>query len=310
MLEQDRPVPQQVGYFLQPFRDAFHRREQAEWAAVYLQGLLQPGGRKSIENLARTLTLPDSQRVEDVAQALQHFINQSPWDEQKIYRRYHRLLAERRASVGGVFVFDEFAFIKQGRHSVGVQRQYSTVLGRKANCQIAVALHHLSPAGLWPLALRLYLPRHWLDDGERLDAAGVPPIAHKVASKNSLALELLDDAREAGIAATHVTVGNAWGRSEELGELVRQRGLDWLADIPASLTEIVCAARDELQNELGLGHFEGRSWRGFHHHACLVVLAYALKGSVQNKAERAEHRIEETDGSASAFCVGEMTSRD
>ena len=52
-----------------------------------------------------------------------------------------------------------------------MQRQYSTVLGRKVNCQIAVALHYLSPAGFHPLAMRLYLPRRWLEDAPRLDAA-------------------------------------------------------------------------------------------------------------------------------------------
>ena len=32
----------------------------------------------------------------------------------------------------------------------------------------------------------------------------------------------------------------------------------------------------QLKEELGLDHFEGRSWRGFHHHACLTLLAYGF----------------------------------
>src|SRR5262249_213327 len=157
MIERDTTRVQRLELFTRRFRADFRRREQAEWAAVYLQGLLQTEGRKTIENLARFITLPDHLQVEDVAQALQHFINQSPWDEQKIYQRYHRLLTERLGSINGTFVLEELAFVKQGRHSVGVQRQYSTVLGRKANCQIAVALHHLSSFGFRPLAVRLYL---------------------------------------------------------------------------------------------------------------------------------------------------------
>src|SRR5262249_18447327 len=149
-------------------------------------GLLQAKGRKTIENLARFVTLPDHLHVEDVAQALQHFINQSPWDEQKIYQRYYRLLTERLGSINGTFVLEEHAFVKQGRHSVGVQRQYSTVLGRKANCQIAIALHHLSPVGFRPLAVRLYLPRRWLEDRLRLGAAVVPEAARGLTSKTSL----------------------------------------------------------------------------------------------------------------------------
>src|SRR5579885_3184962 len=107
MIERDIGLLQRLEQFTRDFRTDFRRREQAEWAAVYLQGLLQTAGRKTIENLARTVALPDNLRVEDVAQALQHFINQSPWDEQKIYRRYHRLLGEGLEPADGIFVVDE-----------------------------------------------------------------------------------------------------------------------------------------------------------------------------------------------------------
>ena len=33
---------------------------------------------------------------------------------------------------------------------------------------------------------------------------------------------------------------------------------------------------EEFEQELGLGHFEGRGWRGFHHHASLCVVAYGF----------------------------------
>lgn len=279
MAEGEIALPQRLEQFMRGFRADFRRREQAEWAAVYLQGLLQCGGRKTIGNFAGTVVLPESLHVEDVAQALQHFINQSPWDEQKIYRRYHRLLSECLGTVKGVFVFDEFAFVKQGWHSVGVQRQYSAVLGHKANCQIAIALHHISSGGFRPLALRLYLPRRWLEDRPRLDAAGVPEAARRLSSKTLLALELLDEARAAGIPAATVAPGNGhnWGKSDELAESVRQRGLSWVSELPLNLVETLRRNRDRLQNELGLDHFEGRSWRGFHHHACLVVLAHAFQ---------------------------------
>ena len=47
-------------------------------------------------------------------------------------------------------------------------------LGKKANCQVAVSVHYVSPKGHYPLAMRLYLPESWLSDAERLDKAGVP----------------------------------------------------------------------------------------------------------------------------------------
>lgn len=276
MFVSDPTLAERLEEFLPGFREDFRRREQAEWATVYLQGLLQPGGRKTIENLARTVSVPNSLRADDVAQALQHFINQSPWDERKIYRRYHRCLAERLNAVSGVFVLDEFAFVKQGRHSVGVQRQYSAGLACKVNCQIAVALYHRSAAGFLPLNLRLYLPRRWLEDEQRLKAAGVPPEARRLTSKTLLALELIEEARAAGISTKEIVCGIAWGKTEELANFAPERGLNWRSEPVSVWVDDLSPVREELQHELGLDHFEGRSWRGLHHHACLVMLAYAL----------------------------------
>jgi SRSO17 transposase len=283
MLECDTCLPHKLEQFTSRFRGDFRRRDQAVWAAVYLQGLLRPGGRKTIESLSRTVTLPAGLRVEDIAQALQHFINQSPWDEQKLWRRYRRWLAERLDPAGGLFVLEEFAFRKQGRHSVGVQRQYSVALGRKTNCQIAVSLHLVCPTAYLPLALRLYLPRSWLEDRTRLDATGVPESALQLRNKTALALELLDEARAAGLPAHAVAPGTAWGSVEDLPSAVEERGLTWLPQTPPELTDAVRRGREQLQGELGLDHFEGRSWRGFHHHACLVLLAHGFLVSQRNQ---------------------------
>src|SRR5215470_13252027 len=100
-------------------------------------------------------------------------------------------MAERLADADGVFVLDDPAFPKQGRHSVGVQRQYSSALGRKTNCQVAVVLLHAGAAACFPLALRLYLPRGWQQDPERLDAAGVPAHFRRPLTRADLTRELL-----------------------------------------------------------------------------------------------------------------------
>ena len=126
------------------FADEFPQARPALWAGVYLQGLLLDGERKSIEPLSRRVSLPGELAVKDPDQALQQFVNQSPWDDQGLARRYRQHLAKTFASPEGIFVFDDTSFPRQGKHSVGVQRQYCGALGKKANCQVAPSVHYLS----------------------------------------------------------------------------------------------------------------------------------------------------------------------
>jgi SRSO17 transposase len=309
MADPDADWLQRLDDFTARFRDDFRRRDQARWASVYLQGLLRDGGRKTIGGLARRVTLPPALAVEDAAQALQNFVNQSPWDEAKVARRRRALLAERFADPDGTFVVDELAFVKQGRCSVGVQRQYSGALGRKANCQIAVALYHVGAAGVCPLDLRLYLPRGWLQNGPRLEAAGVPEEHRRTRGKGAIALELLAAARAEGWAARLTTGGAGFGADHAFREALAASGFAYLLEAPddtpptegetfqpaddggrpavgnaadgaAEARRARRAARETtavLTRDLGLDHFEGRSWRGFHHHAGLVLLAYGFR---------------------------------
>jgi SRSO17 transposase len=316
--EHDPSFLQRLDDFAEGFREDFRRRDQARWAAVYLQGLLLPAGeRKTIGTMARRVVLPPDLLVEDIAQALQNFVNQSPWDERLINRRLRGRLAARFADPDGAFVIDELAVAKQGRYSVGVHRQYSSVLGRKTNCQVASILYHSGAAGICPLALRLYLPRNWLNNVEQLDAAGVPDENRRPQTKAAIALELLDEARSEGWSARTVVSGTIDG---DLRAALRDRGLSYLAEAEADRsaeTDEHVGHADEtgvsllsnlpiddglrrawrakmeargtgrsLLQDFGLEHFEGRSWRGFHHHATLVVMAFAFRQLCRDKSGR------------------------
>jgi SRSO17 transposase len=156
------------------FRDAFALDRPARWCPVYIRGLITDGGRKSIEPLSRRVPLPAGLQVKDPEQALQQFVSQSPWDERAVWRRYRAVMAEAFADPGGIFVIDDTTFPKQGKHSVGVQRQHCGASGKKANRQCAVSVHYVSPKGHCPLDMRLYLPGGRRGDKKRLDRAGVP----------------------------------------------------------------------------------------------------------------------------------------
>jgi SRSO17 transposase len=140
---------------------------QRENALVYVRGLLEQGGRKSLQPTLFRLG-EDAARYESV----QQFLADSPWDPRLLVRA----CAERVAPQIGVvaWIVDDTGIPKDGRHSPGVKRQYSGTLGKIGNCQIAVSLHAVGERGTLPLGWRLYLPEEWCTDPGRRGQAKVP----------------------------------------------------------------------------------------------------------------------------------------
>src|SRR3954452_11621384 len=122
--------------WLEPFLQRLRRKAQRRWAPIYLKGLLLPGERKSVEPMAARVAPADTQQ-------LHHFVSTSPWataplEEQlvKAAGRPPRRHADRWAGGPEADVaVDDPLLAKQGRHSVGVKRQYCGQLGKRANCQ-------------------------------------------------------------------------------------------------------------------------------------------------------------------------------
>jgi SRSO17 transposase len=235
------------------FADEFPQARPALWAGVYLQGLLIDGERKSIEPLSRRVTLPDELNVKDPDQALQQFVNQSPWDHRLLLQRYRSLLAETFASPQGVFLFDDVSFPKQGNHSVGVQRQYCGALGKKANCQVAVSVHYVSPRGHYPLDLRLYLPECWLSDQRRLDRAGVPREERRPLTKQQIALELLDGVRVEGLPARAVVADAGYGVCGDFRDGIEARRLSYIVGVTGELVVFTAEPRWQSPEPPGRG---------------------------------------------------------
>jgi len=371
--------------FLKDLLEPMGRSERRHWGAVYIRGLLLNGERKSIEPLA-------DRSNEGNVQALQQFVGQSPWDWMPLWERLgKRMTAELEPDP--VWVVDDTGFPKQGKHSVGVERQYSGTLGKVGNCQVAVSLHQVGEQGSTVLGWRLYLPESWTKDGKRREEAGIPEeVVFKM--KWQLSLDMMDQVRAWGLPNRIVVADAGYGDTTEFREELEARQLpyavgissttgvwskppqaqvpryqgrggpptryaygkqrptsaqeaavqakgwkrirwrqgtkgwlesrfvalrvqpshgfvrgqpphkeiwlliEWpesekeptkyfLCDLPATYTlrRLVRLAKcrwkieqdyQQLKEELGLDHYEGRSWIGWHHHTTLVMLAHAF----------------------------------
>ena len=177
--------------FLASFQVRFRRPEGRAALERYTTGLLTELPNKNCDTMARAVPGTSEQR-------LQEFLTNMPWDEEDLNRqRVQKMIAE--ATLGdGVLVLDDTGFPKQGKASVGVERQYSGTLGKVGNCQIAVTCCYTDSQATWPVAVRLYLPKTWAYDLERRQQARVPPeLAFQ--TKPEIALTLLDQARAWGV---------------------------------------------------------------------------------------------------------------
>ena len=206
------------------------------WAEVYLRGLLLDGHRKSIQPMAGRLRAVDG-GGRDYEQALQQFVNQSPWADRPVRDRLaHRVLAT--AGAGGFLIVDDTGFPKQGAHSVAVARQYSGTLGKVANCQVAVTLQYATDQDVFALDGELYLPEAWGRDPARLAAAGVPDgLGYR--PKWRIALELLGRAKDNGLSGVALA-DSAYGDVTEFRQALDDG--QWLYCLGVSSTLKVVAA--------------------------------------------------------------------
>src|SRR5487761_470386 len=362
----------------------------------YCTGLMLPVERKSVEPMA-AVTGPG--RTAAQHQSLLHFVGAGGWSDATVLAKVRELVlpAIERAGPIEAWIIDDTGFPKQGRHSVGVGRQYCGQLGKQDNCQVAVSLSLANRHASLPVAWQLYLPHEWANDAARRRKVHVPEeITFR--TKPEIALEQLRCACAAGLPRGVVLLDAGYGNHSELRGAIAALDLGYVAGIlstttvwapataplppkrwsgrgrpttrlrrdakhrPVSVKQLALrlskrawrmiewregtaeplvsrfarvrirvAHRDdqrtdprppewlliewpkgeveptkywlstlpndiafdhlvdraklrwrierdyqELKQEVGLGHFEGRGWRGFHHHATLCIAAYGF----------------------------------
>ena len=370
----------------------------------YCKGLLLPGERKSVEPMAARLAPENVRRMH---QSLHHLVADAPWNDDEMLAEVRGQVLPSMQKQGPVvaWIVDDTGFPKQGKHSVGVARQYCGQIGKHDNCQAAVSLSVSTWNSSLPIAWRLYLPGMWCEDAERCREAGVPE-GVRFQTKPEIALEQIRQALEQQVPVAVVLADAGYGKGTQFRTELTQLGLQyavgiesnatvwepgqeplpaparkpgrgappkrlqrsadhqpilvkelalglppsawkeigwrqgsagtlrsrfaavrvrpahrdykrtepypeewlliewpkkeseptqyWLSTLPpkTSLKSLVKMAKhrwiverdyEELKQELGLGHYEGRGWRGFHHHAVLCIAAYGFLVSERNR---------------------------
>ena len=138
-------------------------------------------------------------------------------------------------SDGGWWIIDDTGFPKQGRHSVGVARQYCGMLGKQDNCQVAVSVSLACEAGSLPVAWQLYLPQEWADDPARREKAGVPEDAG-VRHQAAIALQQIEQLMAQGAPRHCVLADAGYGVDTAFRERLHELGLPYVVGVTGSVT--------------------------------------------------------------------------
>ena len=128
--------------------------------AIYARGILGDGERKSVEPIAAR-ACADPAQVDALHQRLCHCLVDAKWDDHgiRMFAARYGIDAMSRREPIKVWIVDDTGFLKQGKHSVGVQRQYTGSAGKTTNCQVGVSLSVATATQHLPIDFELYLPR-------------------------------------------------------------------------------------------------------------------------------------------------------
>lgn len=217
-----RGAVERLTKFVEPFADLLRQPAQRGHAAEYMSGLVSDLERKNVESIAY--------RHDQDRRNLQHFIGCAEWDHQPLMHELARQVGADLGEDDGVIVFDPSGFPKQGKQSVGVQRQWCGRLGKVDNCQVAVYMAYVSRIDHVLTNTRLYLPETWAKDRRRRKAAGVPKEV-RFQTRHAEALEMLD---EQGDLLPHAWVAgdDEMGKSTHFRRDLHDRGETYLLAVP------------------------------------------------------------------------------
>ena len=162
----------------------------------------------------------------------QAILGRGRWDAEALRDIVREYVVEHLADEEAVLVVDESGFLKQGKASCGVSRQYPGSAGKITNCQIGVFAAYVSRHGHAFIDRALYLPQAWTSDPARMAGAHVPPDTG-FATKPALALAMVDRAIAAGVPFAWVTADTVYGTGE-VEMALRRAGRGYVLSVSAT----------------------------------------------------------------------------
>lgn len=199
--------------FHDEFRDCFQRSETRENMFRYMVGQFSTLERKSVEPIA--LAVEDGH-----VRAMQRAVSDTVWNEEKLLFKYHSMINEDMGDPNGVLMFDESGFVKKGKDSAGVHRQYCGSVGKVENSQVGVYAAYASPHGYAFLDKRLFVPEEWFSEEyeERRKKCNFPNgLTFK--TKPKIAVEMLSEIHaEKIIPYKYIVADSIYGHSPDFIE--------------------------------------------------------------------------------------------
>ncbi|MFJ6518761.1 IS701 family transposase [Streptomyces filamentosus] len=231
----------------------FRRVEPRTTARAYLLGLLSRTERKNCWQLAE-------QAGHDRPGQMQRLLRSARWDADDVRDDVRAYVLDHLGTDDGVLIVDETGFLKKGRNSAGVQRQYTGTAGRIENSQVGVFLAYASSRGRALIDRRLYLPdASWCQDTERRTRSGVPEQA-QFATKPALVGQMIAATLDAGIGASWVTGDEAYGQDPGLRALLEDHRIGYVLAVSCSTRVRINQGRTATRSDAVADRLPGSAW--------------------------------------------------
>jgi len=206
-------------------RPLFRRKRLAASAGLFLDGLLGNEPRKTGWMRAEAAGDPGPWRQQAI-------LGRGKWHADGLRDIVRDYVLESLADEDAVLVIDETGFLKQGKASCGVARQYTGSAGKITNCQIGVFACYVSRHGHAFIDRGLYLPKEWTDDPQRMTAAHVPDNV-SFATKPQIARKMIVRAIAAKMPFSFVAADRVYGTGD-IETTLRKAGKGYVLGVAAN----------------------------------------------------------------------------